>query len=56
MDYELMDLLDNGTTDEIGDYLSIYGRQYWNGKCYEVNDRYFYPIWDDGILTGWEED
>lgn len=58
MDYEFYELLENGTLDEVCEYLSCYGKRYWNSKrkCYEVMNRRFYPIFEDGFVIGWEED
>lgn len=58
MDYELYELLENGSLDEIGEYLSCYGKKYWNKKrrYYEVSNRRFYPVYEDGVMVTVEED
>lgn len=58
MDFELCELLDNGSVEEIGEYLSCYGKQYYNRKwkCYIVDNRRFYPVVVNGFIVDWEED
>ena len=58
MDYELCEMIaNNADANDVGEYLSVYGKQYWRKKYFEVNRKRLYPIYDeDKEIIGWEWD
>lgn len=58
IDYELELLLDENDIEGIGEYLSCYGKKYYNRKhkCFIVGNHRFYPVIEDGYIVRVEED
>lgn len=56
MDFELKELIENGTSEEIGEYLWAYCRRQFNGKYFEVGSKRLYPVVEDGEIINWEFD
>lgn len=52
MNYEF----DNMTPNEIGEYLWDNCREEYNGKYFMVNNERLYPMYEGGVIVGWEFD